>query len=109
MKKVTKLLAVLLALVLVIGAIPVSAASTDVKLKKEKKTLYLGGCKGTKSNGKKAKFYEYLNVKKIVENYDSKTMEFVLEVNEDKGKLNTGEVTTNNSKGRITAKAVGTV
>ncbi len=109
MKKVTKFLAVLLALVLVIGAIPVSAASTDVKLKKEKKTLYLGGCKGTKSNGKKAKFYEYLSVKKIVENYDSKTMEFVLEVNEDKGKLNTGEVTTNNSKGRITAKAVGTV
>ena len=76
MKKVMKLLAVVLCLVLVIGAIPVQAASSkDLSLKKTKKVLYLGGCKGKKANGKKAKYYSYHTVSKNINNFDSKKMD----------------------------------
>ena len=71
MKKVFKMLAVVLALTLVIGVIPVSAATEDVSLKKTSKTLYLGGCKGAKANGKAASYYSYAKLAKLFNNLGS--------------------------------------
>lgn len=78
MKKVMKLLAVVLCLVLVIGAIPVQAAET-ISLKKSSKILYLGGCVGKKANGKKASYYSFVKIKKLLKGFDSKTMDVKLE------------------------------
>ena len=78
MKKAVKLLAAVLALVLVIGAIPVQAAST-ISFKKSSKILYLGGCIGKKANGKKAKYYSFLKVKNNLKGFNSKTMDIKLE------------------------------
>ena len=103
MKKVMKLLAVVLCLVLVIGAIPVQAASsTDLSLKKTKKVLYLDGCKGTKANGKKAKYYSFLKVANNIKNFDSKKMDIKL-VSEDESVC-----TVSNSNAKITAAGRGT-
>lgn len=78
MKKATKLLALVLALVLIIGAIPVQAAET-ISLKKSSKILYLGGCIGKKANGKKASYYSFVKIKKLLKGFDSKTMDVKLE------------------------------
>ena len=64
MKKAVKLLAVVLALVLVIGTIPVQAAE-KITLKKSSKVLYLGGCKGKKANGKKASIWKLMMMEKV--------------------------------------------
>ena len=108
MKKVTKILATVLALVLIIGTIPVSAASSSLSLKKTSKILYLGGCKGTKANGTKAKFYDYLTAKKVVNNFDSKKMDIKLSINDEKSPKGDDVVSLSNSTGKITAKAKGT-
>jgi len=79
MRKTFKLLAALLCMVLVLGTIPVQAASTAPSLKKSSKILYLGGCTGSKANGKKASYYSFLKVKKVLKNFDSKTMDLKLE------------------------------
>lgn len=101
MKKVTKVLALVLALVLVIGAIPVQAASS-VSLKKSSKIIYLGGCIGKKANGKKASYYSFLKVKKFVTNFDSETMDIKLE-SED-----SSIASVSNKTAKITAKKRGT-
>ena len=101
MKRVTKLLAALLVLVLVIGAIPVQAASTP-SLKKSSKVLYLGGCKGTKANGTKAKFYESVKASKLLKGFKSSTMDIKLESSNEK------VVKVSNSNGTITAVGRGT-
>ena len=101
MKKVTKVLALVLALVLVIGAIPVQAASS-VSLKKSYKIIYLGGCIGKKANGKKASYYSFLKVKKFVTNFDSETMDIKLE-SED-----SSIASVSNKTAKITAKKRGT-
>ena len=101
MKKVTKVLALVLALVLVIGAIPVQAASS-VSLKKSSKVLYLGGCIGKKANGKKASYYSFLKVKKFVKNFDSKTMDIKLETEDE------SIASVSNKTAKITAKKRGT-
>ncbi|MCR5206221.1 MAG: hypothetical protein K6E47_14425 [Lachnospiraceae bacterium] len=100
MKRVTKLLAVLLALVLVIGAVPVQAASDTPSLKKTSKTLYVGGCKGKKANGTAAKYYDYCKATKLLSGYTSKTMSISLESDNEK------VCTVNGSK--IYAKGKGT-
>ena len=101
MKRVTKLLAALLALVLVIGSIPVSAASTP-SLKKSSKILYLGGCKGTKANGTKANFSESVKASKLLKGFKSKTMDIKLESDNEK------VAKVSNSNGTITAVGRGT-
>lgn len=68
MKRLFKMLAVVLAMTLVIGTIPVSAASNELALKKTSKTLYLGGCKGAKANGKAAPYYSYARLTKLFNN-----------------------------------------
>lgn len=73
MKKLFKMLAVVLALTLIIGTIPASAA-TEVTLKKTTKTLYLGGCTGAKTSGKKAPYYATATLKKLLNGFDSETM-----------------------------------
>ena len=100
MKRVTKFLAALLILVLVIGVVPVQAATTP-SLKKASKVLYLGGCKGKTTDGTKAKYYAYLTVKKVLKNYDSKTMDIKLESEDE------SICTVSNSKGTINAAGKG--
>ncbi|MBR5177255.1 MAG: hypothetical protein IKW90_00475 [Lachnospiraceae bacterium] len=101
MKRVTKLLAALLVLVLVIGAIPVQAASTP-SLKKSSKILYLGGCKGTKANGTKANFSESVKASKLLKGFKSSTMDIKLESSNEK------VAKVSNSNGTITAVGRGT-
>ena len=101
MKKVTKVLALVLALVLVIGAIPVQAAD-KISFKKSSKVLYLGGCLGKKANGKKAKYYSFLKVKNNLKGFDSKTMDVKLEADD------ASIVSVSNKTAKITAKKRGT-
>ena len=101
MKKVTKVLALVLALVLVIGAIPVQAAD-KISFKKSSKVLYLGGCIGKKANGKKAKYYSFLKVKNNLKGFDSKTMDVKLEADD------ASVVSVSNKTAKITAKKRGT-
>ena len=100
MKRVTKVLAVLLVLVLAMGAIPVQAAAAPAR-KKASKVLYLGGCTGTKADGTKAKFYESVKASKLLKNYSSKTMDIKLESS------NTDVCKVSNSNGTITAVGRG--
>lgn len=101
MKKVVKFLAVVLALTLIIGTIP-AAAATNLSLTKTSKTIFVGGCKGSKANGKKANFYGVVSVAKFVKNFDSKKMDIKLTTSDK------SVCTVNNSKDRITAKGMGT-
>ena len=76
MKRFFKSLAILLAMVLVAGAFPgtaVSAAST-VSVKAPTKALYVGGCTGTKANGKKAGNKATLKVKSLLKGFDADKM-----------------------------------
>ncbi|MBO4421790.1 MAG: hypothetical protein J5783_08180 [Lachnospiraceae bacterium] len=101
MKKAVKLLAAMLVLVLVIGTIPVQAAE-KITLKKSSKVLYLGGCKGKKANGKKAKYYSFVKVGKLLSgDYNSKTMDFKLEADDP------SIVTVSNKTGKVKAKKIG--
>lgn len=99
MKKFFKMLALVLALTLVIGTVPVSAA-TEVTLKKATKILFVGGCTGAKSTGKKAPYYSYAKLAKLLNNFDSETMK--VRATSD----NTAVVKTSTT--RITAVATGT-
>lgn len=107
MKRVTKLLAVLLALVLVIGAVPVQAASDTPSLKKTSKTLYVGGCKGKKENGTAAKYYDYCKATKLLSGYTSKTMSISLE--SDNEKVCTVDGSKIYAKGKGTANVTITI
>ncbi len=100
MRKVFKLLSVVLALTLVIGIVPVQAAGS-LSLTKKSKVLFIDGCSGKKADGTAAKFYSYMNVQKIVKNFDSKTMDIKLS-SDDKSVC-----TVNNTKDRIYAKGLG--
>lgn len=74
MKKFFKALAVVLALTLVIGTIPASAAEAELSLKKTGKIIYIGGSQGKKADGTActAKSAAYLS--KLVKNFDKNTM-----------------------------------
>lgn len=102
MKKLFRNLAIVLALVLAVGVCPMMPAeAAELSLTKTSKTIFVDGCKGTKANGSKAKYYSYVNVAKLVKNFNSKTMDI---------KLTSADKTiakTNNTKDRISAVAIG--
>lgn len=105
MKKFFKALALVLALTLVVGTIPASAAELDFSLKKEKKIIYLGGASGEKEVdgetikcGTKSRY----KVSKLVNGFDPETMDIQLE-SSDKS-----IVKTSNAKDKVYAKAIGT-
>ena len=105
MKKFFKALALVLALTLVVGTIPASAAEYEFSLKKAKKIIYLGGASGEKEVdgetikcGTKSRY----KVSKLVNGFDSSTMDIQLE-SSDKS-----IVKTSNAKDKVYAKAIGT-
>lgn len=79
MKKFFKALAVVLALTLVIGTIPASAADSDLSLKKASKILYIGGAKGTKADGTACKTGSACLLSKLVKNFNKDTMTIKVE------------------------------
>ncbi len=86
MKRFFKLLAVLLAMVLVAGALPersVSAATT-VSVKAPSKAIFVGGCTGTKASGKKASYKSTLKVKSLLTGFDADTMTLKLTTSDKK-------------------------
>jgi hypothetical protein len=101
MKRFYKVLAVALALILVIGVVPASAASSDLSLTKTKKTIFVDGCRGTTAAGKEAKYYSYAGIKKLVKNFDSKTMDIKLDSSDP------SVVSTDDKKDRVNAVAPG--
>ena len=101
MKRFYKVLAVVLALILVVGVVPASAASSDLSLTKTKKTIFVDGCRGTTAAGKEAKYYSYAGIKKIVKNFDSKTMDIKLDSSDP------SVVSTDDKKDRVNAVAPG--
>lgn len=104
MKKFFKALALVLALTLVVGTIPASAAEYEFSLKKEKKIIYLGGAQGEKEEdgatvkcGTKSRY----KISKLVEGFDASTMDIKLE-SSDKS-----IVKTSNAKDKVYAKSIG--
>ncbi|MCR5206718.1 MAG: hypothetical protein K6E47_16940 [Lachnospiraceae bacterium] len=77
MKKFFKALALVLALTLVIGSIPVSAA-IDFAFTKDKKVIYIGEAQGTRTDEEgnviKCKTKESYTLSKFITNFDSDTM-----------------------------------
>jgi hypothetical protein len=105
MKKFFKALALVLALTLVIGTIPASAASTaKFKMKKNTKIIYIDGSKGEKAeDGTKCKTLSKFTVTKWIEGFDADTMDL---------KLKTADKTIaakSNKYDRVYAKGIGTV
>ena len=104
MKKFFKALALVLALVLVIGSLPVAAA-TDFKLaddKDGKKIIYIGGSNGEDADGKKCSSKNYYDFTKHIVGYDADTMDLRFS-GADKD-----IVSTWNKSDRVYAKAIGT-
>ena len=103
MKKFFKALALVLALTLVIGTIPASAADNNgLKLKKKTKIIYLGGSQGIDAEGTKCKTPSRYKVSKLVKGFDSKKMDITLK-SADKS-----IVKTSSKKDKIYAKGLGT-
>jgi len=100
MKKFFKALALVLALVLVIGAIPASAATT-FSLKKDTKIVYLGGAQGLKEDGTKCGTKSKYKISKLINGFDVETMYLKLE-SSDKT-----IVKTNSSKRKVYGKKIG--
>jgi len=102
MKKFFKALAVVLALTLVLGTIPASAAAGDVSLKKTAKTLYIGGSQGAKADGTACKVGGAALFSKLVKGFDKKTMTISVESDNN----DVAEASTKSSK--VTAASIGT-
>jgi hypothetical protein len=105
MKKFFKALALLLALVLVIGTIPVSAATTEFKFTGDadgKKILYIGGSNGKSKEGKECKTKNFVDFTKRIDGFDADTMDIRLEAK------NPEIVKTRDNSDRVYAKAIGT-
>lgn len=101
MKKIYKLLAVVLAMALIIGTVPVSAATTDITIKNPSKALYLDGCRGAKESGKKASYKNYFKVTNVITGYDKETMKVkIASADED-------IVTVSNKSLKVFAAGVG--
>lgn len=100
MKKFFKALALVLALVLVIGAIPASAA-TNFSLKKDTKVVYLGGAQGKKEDGTQCGTTSKYRISKLINGFDAETMYLELE-SSDKT-----IVKTKNSKRKVYGKNIG--
>lgn len=104
MKKFFKALSLVLALVLIIGTIPVSAA-LEFSLaddKDGKKIIYIGGSNGEDENGKKCSSKKYYDFTKHIVGFDADTMDLKLE-SADKS-----IATTKNASDRVYAKSIGT-
>ena len=102
MKKFFKALALVLALTLVIGTIPASAADNNgLKLKKKTKIIYLGGSQGIDAEGTKCKTPSRYKVSKLVKGFDSKKMDITLK-SADKS-----IVKVSSKKDKIYAKGLG--
>ena len=105
MKKFFKALALVLALTLVIGTIPASAA-INFELKQKSKIIYIDGSKGTKKdadgNVVKCKTVNKYTVTKLIKGFDADTMDV---------KITTADKTIaskNNKYDRVYAKGIGT-
>jgi hypothetical protein len=105
MKKFFKALALVLALTLVIGTIPASAA-INFELKQKSKIIYIDGSKGTKKdadgNVVKCKTVNKYTVTKLINGFDADTMDV---------KITTADKTIaskNNKYDRVYAKGIGT-
>lgn len=120
MKKFFKALALLLALVLVIGSIPVAAAEQGdfaLKGKVNKKTglhqkiIYIGGANGVKDDeaGTVCKTGAWANVARLVKGFDADTMYIELE-SSDKAIVRTesGKKMADTDKYWIKSKGIGT-
>lgn len=101
MKKFSKVLALVAVLLLVVGTIPVSAATTNLKLTKSSKTIFVGKCTGSTDAGKAAKYYSYFAVNKLVKNFKSSSMDIKLTTSDK------SVAKVNNKKDRVTAVAPG--
>ncbi len=104
MKKIYRLLAILIAMVLVAGTLPevsVSAATT-VSVKAPKKALFVGGCTGTKASGKKAGYKSTLKVKSLLTGFDADTMTVKLSTSDKK------IASVSNKTAKVKAVGVGT-
>jgi hypothetical protein len=104
MKKFFKALALVLALVLVIGTIPVSADTADFSLKRTKKIIYLGGASGEKEvDGAivKCKTKDNYKISRLVKGFDSDTMDITLESSDP------SIVSVSSKKDRVYAEKIG--
>jgi len=103
MKKFFKALALVLALTLVIGTIPASAA-IDFSFRIKSKVLYIGGSNGSKTdedgNVIKCKTKESYTISKFINNFDSETMRSKLESSNENVVAIDGH--------KVVAKAIGT-
>ena len=119
MKKFFKALALLLALVLVIGSIPVAAAEQgDFALKGKtnkntglkQKIIYIGGAKGVKDDeaGTVCKTGAWANVAKLVKGFDADTMYIELESSDkDIVRTESGKKMADVDKYWVKSKALG--
>lgn len=119
MKKFFKALALLLALVLVIGSIPVAAADqSDFSLKGKtnkntglkQKIIYIGGAKGVKDDeaGTVCKTGAWANVAKLVKGFDADTMYIELESSDkDIVRTESGKKMADVDKYWVKSKALG--
>ena len=118
MKKFFKALALLLALVLVIGSIPVSADQSDFSLKGKtnkntglkQKIIYIGGANGVKDDeaGTVCKTGAWANVAKLVKGFDADTMYIELESSDkDIVRTESGKKMADTDKYWVKAKALG--
>ncbi|MCR5206222.1 MAG: hypothetical protein K6E47_14430 [Lachnospiraceae bacterium] len=84
MRLIYRFLAGIVLMAMVISVFPagfIEAASSQEKvlsMKKTKKVLYLGGCEGTTAEGKKAKYYDYVSVRKLIDGFDPKEYNITL-------------------------------
>jgi hypothetical protein len=100
MKKFFKALSLILALTLVIGTIPVSAASS-FELLKAKKIIYIGNAQGVKEDGTKATAKDRFRMSKLVAGFDSETMDIKLK--QDDNTI----VGISNKKDKVYARNIG--
>jgi hypothetical protein len=103
MKKFFKALALVLALTLVIGSIPVSAATATIGIKKNRKSwvVFLGGAQGKKADGTQAGRKRSYKISKLVDGFDAETMDIKL------SSENKEIVTTSNKKDKVYGQKMG--
>ena len=75
--------------------------SEGLSLKEEQKVLYLGGCTGKKADGKKAKYYSSVSVRKLIDGFSTKKYDIVLKSSDEQ------IASVDSKKDRIYAQGVG--
>jgi hypothetical protein len=104
MKKFFKALSLVLALTLIIGTIPVQAATGEFEIIKGRTDwkIYLDGAKGQKEDGTVCKTKDRYKLSKLVVGFDKETMDIKLE-SADKS-----IATVSSKKDKVYAKSIGT-